>query len=132
MTDFQSAVEKVIFDRLSTQVAGAPIFQHVPENKAPPVVIVGDVTIDDEGEKDAALLRFEVSIVCVVQGPGRKPLNALQAQVRAALDRWRPGATLAVQFGEVRIVATSGQEIQAAQGPVYYGQQSAVLYAQAA
>lgn len=130
MTDFSNAVEKALFDRLAATVTGATVFQYVPENQAPPVVIIGDVTFEDEGEKAAPLYRYDVSIVCVVQGPGRKPLNALQAQVRDALDRWQPPASGGVLFGEIRISSASGQEIQGEQGPIYYGQQSAILYAQ--
>lgn len=132
MTDFQSAVDKAIYDRLEAIITDVPIYQHVPEDTPPPVVIIGDTTFDDEADKEGSLFRFEVSIVCVVQGPGRKPLNALQARVWQALNDWRPAPTAEVQFGDIRIGATSGQEIQATQGPVYYGQQSAILYVQAA
>lgn len=132
MTDFQGALEKALYDRLTAQVSGAAVFQHVPENQAPPVVIVGDVDFEDEGDKDGQLLRFSVQIVSIVAGPGRKPLNALQAQVRAALDRWTPTATGSVKFGEVRLSSGSGQEIQGKQGPIYFGQQTAAVYVQAA
>lgn len=131
MTDFQSEVEKAIFDRLVAQVTGAQVFQHVPDNTPPPVVIVSDVLVDDEADKDSPLFRFDIQILCVVAVPGRKSLNALQAQVREALNDWKPAATALALFGEVKVNTSSGQEIQAPQGPVYYGQQSAVVYVQA-
>ena len=132
MTDFQSAVEKAIYDRLVEQVTAAPVKQHVPENHAPPVVIIGDITFENQGEKDAPLFRFDVALVSVVTGPSRKPLNVLQAQVRTALDRWKPAATGEVAFGEIVVSGGSGQEIQGEQGPIYFGQQSAVFYVQGA
>lgn len=101
------------------------------ENVPPPVVIISDVDFDNEGDKDVPLFRFTVSIVCLVQGPGRKPLGPLQAQVFEALHDWTPTATSAVQFSKVQVSSGSGQEIQAAQGPIYYGQQSATVYVQA-
>lgn len=130
MTDFQGAVEKALYDRLAAQISDVPIFQHVPENQAPPVVIVGDVTYGNDAGKTGSLLLFEVAIVAIVQGPGRQPLNILQGRIRDALHDWRPVPTAQVTFGDVRIGASSSQEIQAPQGPVYFGQQSAILYAQ--
>jgi len=130
MADFAGAVEKAVFDRLSAQVTLAPVFQNVPDNTAPPVVIVSDIDFENEGDKDAPLLRFSVTITAIVAGRGRKPLNALQAQVLAALDRWRPTATASVSFGEARIETATGQEVQLESGPIYFGQQVAVLYAQ--
>lgn len=132
MIDYQGALEKAIYTRLSRRVTKATVFQHVPESSPPPVVILGDVDCENEGEKDSPLFRFTVQVMSIVQGPGRKPLNALQAEVFAALDGWKPAATADVTFGEVSIGTVSGQEIQAAQGPVYYGQQTATVYVQAA
>lgn len=131
MTDFQGALEKAIFDRLTDQITLGSVFQHVPENQAPPVVIISEADFDNEGEKSGVLVRFTVNIVSLVQGPGRKALNALQAEVFAALNEWTPTATDAAQFGTMQVLSGSGQEIQAAQGPIYYGQQSAICYVQA-
>ena len=130
-TDFQGAVEKAVYDRLTAQVSGAGVWQNVPDNTAPPVVIISDVDFENEGDKDAPLLRFSVTVTSIVSGRSRKPLNALQAQVLAALDRWRPTATASVRFGEVTVETGTGQEVQTEGGPVYFGQQVAVLYAQA-
>lgn len=130
MADYQGAVEKAVFDRLTAQVTLASVFQNVPDNTAPPVVIVSDVDFENEGDKDDPLLRFSVTLTSIVSGRGRKPLNALQAQVLTALDQWRPTATASVSFGEVRVESGTGQEVQTDGGPVYFGQQVAVLYAQ--
>ena len=132
MTDFQGALEKAVYDRLSEQVTLATVFQHVPENTPPPVVIISDVDFENEGDKTTPLFRFNINIVSLVQGPGRKPLGPLQAEVFAALNEWTPTATSEVSFGTMHVTSGSGQEIQSAQGPIYYGQQSATVYVQAA
>lgn len=131
MTDFQGALEKAIYDRLTAEVTLADVFQHVPESTPPPVVIISDVDFENQGDKFGALFLFTVNIVSLVQGPGRKPLAALQAEVFEALNDWTPTATASVQFGNVKVTSGSGQEIQAAQGPIYYGQQSATCFVQA-
>lgn len=128
--DFQGAVELAIYDRLHLRVRGAQIFQNVPDNTPPPVVIIGDVDWADEGDKDGQLLLFNVVLTTIVAGRSRKPLNALQAQSHAALHRWTPPATSLVRFGEIVIGSASGQEVQAPGGPVYFGNQQATLYVQ--
>lgn len=126
MIDYQAAVAKALYDRLAAEVSLADVFQHVPEDTPPPVVIVGDVSFEDIGTKDAPLFRFDISIVSVVAGPGRKPLDAVQAQVNEAINRWKPTATTQVEFGEVRLSSGSGQLIAGTDGdPIYYGDQQA-------
>lgn len=132
MTDFQGALEKAVFDRLTENVTLGQVFQHVPENTPPPVVIISDVDFENEGDKGTPLFRYTINVVSLVQGPGRKPLGPLQAEVFAALNEWTPTATSEVRFGTMMVTSGSGQEIQAAQGPIYYGQQSATVYVQAA
>lgn len=131
MTDYQGALEKALFDRLTAQVTLATVYQHVPENEPPPVVIIGELDFDNEGDKAGVLMRFTANIISMVQKPGRKGLNALQAEVFSALNEWVPTPTASVTFGTVNVTSGSGQEIQAAQGPVYFGQQSATCYVQA-
>lgn len=130
MTDFQGAVEQAIFDQLCGRVTKGKVFQHVPDATSPPVVIIADVDWEDEGDKDAPLLLFSVTITSIIAGRSRKPLNALQTQVRTALDRWKPANTAAVAFGEASVGSGTGQEVQAPSGPVWFGSQTVRLYAQ--
>jgi len=132
MTDYQGALEKAIFDRLTDEVTLGTVFQHVPESTPPPVVIISDADFENQGDKQGVLMLFTVNIVSLVQGPGRKPLAALQAEVFDALNEWTPTATASVRFDKIKVTSGSGQEIQAAQGPIYYGQQSATVFVQAA
>lgn len=131
MTDVQSAVEKALYDRIRAQVPDVPGFQHVPDDTAPPVWFIGDVTFENEGEKAGALLRFDVSLVAFIAGPSRKPMNLLQSRIFDALNDWRPTDTAEVIFGPVQVISSSSQEIQGTQSPIYFGQQTAIIYAQA-
>lgn len=132
MTDFEQAVQQAFFDRLTARVTKARVYQHVPADTPPPVVFLGDLDFEDDGTKGDPLLRFTVQVMAVVAGPGRKPLNALRAEVFAALDRWRPEDTAAVAFGEVTVGTATVQEIQGEHGPIYFGQHTATVMVQAA
>lgn len=132
MTDYAQAVQQAVYDRLCAQVTLARVYQHVPQDTPPPVVFLGDIDFENEGSKAEPLLRFSVQVMAVIAGPGRKPLNALMAEVFAALDEWRPDDTAAVAFGEVSLGAATVQEIQGEHGPIYFGQHSATLWVQAA
>jgi len=128
VSDLQQALEKALFDRLTAAVTLATVFQHVPENHAPPVVIIADMNVDDQGSKDAPLDRFEFEIVAVVHGPARAPLNALQAEIRAALDRWQPAPAGAVTFGAVSFLTGSGNLLP--EEIIYYGTQRFACFVQ--
>lgn len=76
----------------------SPVYQHVPENTPPPVVIVADM--DEDGDavsaKDDDDVQVLLTIVSEVRGKARKPLLALMGAVKAALnghdverDGWR-------------------------------------------
>lgn len=132
MTDFQGALEQALYDRLKAGVTLGQVFQHVPDAVPPPVVMIGDVVFDNDGDKDAPLFRFSVTLVSVVAGASRKPLGALQAQVFAALHDWTPATTAEVRFGTVSIEGASGREVQVPNGTVYFGHQTATIYVQAA
>lgn len=132
MTDYQGAFEKVLYDRLRSQVTLGNVFQHVPDGVAPPLTIISDIDFENQGGKDGPLLRFTAVLTSIIAGRSRKPLTALQAQVFGALDQWQPTATSAVQFGQVMIDAGTGQEVTSDGGTVYFGQQTATCFVQAA
>lgn len=99
MTDIRAGVEKAVFDRLTAQIVGAGVYQHSPQDAAPPFVMLSDVTSESGGGKSGGLDRLIVTIQCEEKKPGRKALNALMAQARTALDQWKPAATLGVLCG---------------------------------
>lgn len=102
MTNAISAVEADAFAALTAGVTLAPVHQHVPQDTAPPVVIVADVDAEPFEVKGADPDRkITLAIVCVVQGEARKPLLNMQGEVEAALDGRRStvgGWTLSYAF----------------------------------
>ena len=129
MTNYQAELEGVWFARLEAQVTLAPVFQHVPENTPPPVVIIGDITSENQGTKESPLMLFTVAIVTVTKGHEREPLNLLQGQIHEALFGWKPPASGGAAFGDVMLGSSSGHLIATDDGsPVYYGEQSFSQY----
>ena len=124
MTDFQGALQKALFDRLSSEITLSRVYSNVPQNTPAPLTVIGSMNISNEGAKGASLLRYEVTIYTEVAEPSRKPLDALQAQVLAALDGWTPAATDGFTFGDFMFQSGSGELVANAEGePTYFGQQ---------
>jgi hypothetical protein len=99
MIDAEDAIEQAAFAALSVPAiaALATVYQHVPEDTPPPVLIIGDMDSDgsiaakDDGDEQVAL-----TITAVIAGEERRPLRAIKRQVKVALhgltvtvDNWR-------------------------------------------
>lgn len=98
--DYLNALQTALYNRLKAQIGRqAQVFQHVPDGTPPPVVIIGDLTPEDQGVKGAVFDRWSISIQVITKGPQKKPCTALQAVVRGALDRWTPTMAGGVRFG---------------------------------
>jgi hypothetical protein len=130
MIDLATAVQTALFEALRGSVTLAPVFQHVPENQPPPVAIVGEGAIEPIGGKDSRFERHEIDIVTVIAGPGRKPLNALQEQVRAALDAVDLPAQAGAELSAPVLLNTTTQLLD--DGVTYYGAQRFLIFAQPA
>lgn len=130
MTDFAQALEKVLFDRLDGQVTLADVYQHVPQDKPPPVVIIGDLQADQAGAKGDDFQAFEFEIVSIVAATARKPLLALQEQVKGALINWTPPEESGVRFSDVMHLNTSGELMP--DGEHYFGVQRWRVFAETA
>jgi len=98
MIDPKDATEKVAFILLTQDgELGAPVYQDVPDNTPPPVVIIGDITFEPlPGLKDDVDGRGTLEIVTIVQGDERKPIFPLQKGIKDRLrgakvveDGWR-------------------------------------------
>jgi hypothetical protein len=130
MTDFAQALDAAVFARLEPAVTLATVYQHVPQDTPPPVVIIGDSSEGEALDKDGNLVPCEFEIVSVVRGAAREPLNAVQAEVRTALHGWVPGVVDGVLFGDVRQVSRDAQLLP--DGEHYYGTQRFAVLAQPA
>lgn len=102
MSDAKTVVEAAVFEALEASIAGATVYQDVPENAPLPLVIVGDLSSKRLLGKDSSRDRIvTVSIVSLVEAEQRAPLLALQGQIDDVLDgaRFTPdGWTLAGAF----------------------------------
>ncbi|WP_022681158.1 DUF3168 domain-containing protein [Sphingobium bisphenolivorans] len=87
MTSAEDAIEKAAFDLLSAVTGlGAPVYQHVPENTPPPVVIIGDIETVPLGGKDDPDRRATLSVMTVTEAEERKSLLQIKGKAEAALD----------------------------------------------
>jgi vacuolar-type H+-ATPase subunit F/Vma7 len=85
MTDLAIGVQQAVFDALTAGVTLAPVLTHLDENFAYPFVLIGEDIVTDLSDKLDRFERHEVSISVCIQGASKKPLRAIQEQVRTAL-----------------------------------------------
>jgi hypothetical protein len=90
VTNAISATESAVYAALTaggTGITGASVYQHVPEDTAPPVVIIGDIDnvtpIGKPGDPDR---RVPLTIVVITEGEERVPCSDLLGQVETILD----------------------------------------------
>jgi len=88
MTDLATATQNAFYAALNVAAVTslASLYQHVPENVQPPLVMVGDISLIPLGGKDGGLDQVTVEIVTLVRAPKRAALFALQAAIRNRLD----------------------------------------------
>lgn len=90
MTSCTGAVESATFDRLDASVTLAAVYQDVPDNTPPPVVILGDLSWDPlTGDPDDPDGRVGVIIKTVTDGDERAPCIEIQQEIEAALRGYR-------------------------------------------
>jgi len=90
MSGASGAIEAVAFEVLHAAVTGASVFQDVPEDTLPPVVILGDMSAvpftDDPNDLDR---RVTLAITTVTAGEERQPCTDVQDEIEAALGSAR-------------------------------------------
>lgn len=90
MTGASGAIEGVAFELLDAAVTLATVFQDVPEDTPPPVVILGDMSAvpftDDPSDPDR---RVTLTITTVTAGEERLPCTDIQDEVEGALGSAR-------------------------------------------
>jgi hypothetical protein len=101
--DAEDAIEAAAYAALNVPALTnlSPLFQHVPEDTPPPVTIIGDISSEPIGGKGDTDERASLTIVSVIQGEARKPLMAIQKQIKLLLDGkslTRPGWVLHFAF----------------------------------
>lgn len=91
MISATDALEQATYDLLTgatggRRIEGAKVYQHVPEDTPPPVVIIGDMEEEPLGAKKDPDRKISLSIATVTNGEERQPILAIQWQVENLLD----------------------------------------------
>ena len=117
MSDAQNATEAAIYTALAAGGLSYSVYQHVPEDTAPPVNIIGDISGEPLGDKGGDDERIEVSISTVYQGEARKPVLTEQQKIIAALD----GKSLTSGSWTIRPEKLSADAVMMPDGETYLG-----------
>lgn len=120
MTSAIEACEAALYDALAAGVTLGTVYQHVPENTPPPVVILGDLSAEDASAKDDDDEAFTVEIVSLIMDEQRAPLLALQGEVKACLH----GARLKRDGFSFRPLFQGSDGQLMPDGETYYGSQT--------
>jgi hypothetical protein len=87
--DLLKATRDAVYNLLDATVpkSVAPVFDHVPENTQPPMIIVGDIESEPGESKGTEDLTFE--IYSVFRGQGRGGLLRIMHWARTTLEQGR-------------------------------------------
>lgn len=135
-TDLLQAAQDALFAALKPieQLSGLPdglgVYQHVPQDTEPPMIVLGQIGSASDEDKGEQVEDISAEIQCVYRGAGRAPLLAMMHAVRAALDGEPIGASDAVFTTPRFLKAEAGDAI--ADGVTYVGLVNFQFYAQPA
>ncbi|MDX3908421.1 MAG: DUF3168 domain-containing protein [Sphingobium sp.] len=119
MVSASDAVEKASYATLSAGGdIGAPVFQHVPEDTDPPVIIIGDIEATPIGGKDDPDRRVALTVITVTEAEERKPLLDLMNAVETRLD----GARLQENGWKLSFTFVGSSAVLTPEGDGYVGE----------
>ena len=121
MIDLISATASAVFAALQDAIdpAMATVTQHVLEDQAPPLIVIGAIDSENQAGKGEQLERITIEIQSIFRGEGRSKLLAMMAAVRDALDGQRITAS-GVSFDTPRYLSASASDV-APDGVTYAG-----------
>lgn len=125
MSDAQNATEAAVYTALAAGSLSYSVYQHVPEDTAPPVNIIGDIAGEPLGDKAGVDERIELSITTVYQGEARKPVLTEQQKIIAALD----GKSLTSGSWTIRPEKMSADAVMLPDGETYVGTTRFTIFA---
>lgn len=109
---------------------GLQVFQHVPEDTQPPMVMIGHLSSDDAGEKGHLLEEITAEIQYVYRGPGRDQLLLMMREGRRLLRDQELASDVAAFETPRWVKSEAGDAL--ADGVTYVGLQIFKFYAQPA
>lgn len=119
MSSALSVAELAAYQRLAPNIVGADVYQHVPDEAALPIVIIGDMDGRSVGAKDDGGDRFvSLTVQSITQGEERKPCLDLIEQIEALFD----GFATTLDGWELTFAFESGDAIRDDESNIYLGQ----------
>lgn len=85
MAEPKDLAETEAYSVLAAGISGATVYQDVPENEPPPLVVLGDsssLPIGGKGDPDE---KVTINVVTLVSAEEKAPLTALQGQIKTLL-----------------------------------------------
>lgn len=130
MIDLSATLQAAIYANLSAHVTLAPVFGVIPENTQPPVVLIGEDSVDPTlGGKGGGFESHSVRIVSIVAGPSKVKLFAIMHQVKVAMLE----IALAAAGAEFSTPVLTGSDDRASgDGVTLIGEQHFQIFAQPA
>jgi hypothetical protein len=126
MTSAANAVEKVSYNLLSDgNNIGAAVFQHVPQDTLPPVIIIGDIDVQPLALKDDPDRRISLTILTVTEAEERKSMLDLQDAIESRLD----GARISHDGWIIAFTQTGCDAVLTPEGDGYIGTNSFTILA---
>ena len=131
MIDAATAVQEALFAALNVTAVTdlAPVWQNPPEGTNPPVVVIGNISLEPVGGKDGDLDRATADVLTFIRQPDQTVLFALQAAVRSQVDGQALTASGALLSAPVM---TSSEVEMMDDGETYMGTQRFDIFVQPA
>ncbi|AOH85727.1 hypothetical protein AWL63_19045 [Sphingomonas panacis] len=85
MTSATAACEIMAYEQLDAGIAGASVFQDVPDDAPLPLIIIGDMESTPFASTDDPDRRITLTLVVVTEGDERAPCCDLQDQIETIL-----------------------------------------------
>ncbi|GAA4218632.1 hypothetical protein GCM10022253_19460 [Sphingomonas endophytica] len=117
MTSAKAATELLAFEQLHSGVNGAAVFQDVPDDAPPPLVIIGDIESAPFAGADDPDRRITLTLIVITEGDERAPCVDLQEQVEAILA----GRSFRVDEWNLHVALESSDAVLSEDGTGYVG-----------
>lgn len=87
--DAEDAVEAKAYELLNVDAVKAltPVFQHVPQDTKPPVLIIADMDSEPIATKGGIDQKIGLNLIAVFEGEERRPLRQLKAVITGLLHQ---------------------------------------------
>lgn len=117
MTSAKAATELLAFQQLDAGIVGAAVFQDVPDQEPPPLIIIGDIESSPFASSNDPDRRVTLTLIVITEGDERAPCVDLQDQIEAIL----PGKSFLVEGWNLHVALESSDAALSEDGSGYVG-----------